>query len=178
MVFTFFGDVYEEVLHWDPPHRYVYLARGDDFPVKDYIAQIEVFEMADYKGIMRWNVYCDVIEGDHFQKILPVMLPAINEASIHALAPLIAKLRGATLFLSRQRGRISSLRAVSKGSTSFRDLRNHRRRHEADTKARALAFRAVKRHRPAVTLTHALHNRQAQSRAIFVTRFASHMTFE
>lgn len=89
VVFTFFGDVYEEVLHWDPPHRYVYLAKGDDFPIKDYIAQIEVFETADNKGIMRWNVYCDVIEGDHFQKILPVMLPPINVASMRALAPLI-----------------------------------------------------------------------------------------
>ena len=89
VVFTFFGDVYEEVLHWDPPHRYVYLARGDDFPIKDYIAQIEVFETTEREGIMRWSVYCNVIEGEHFQKILPVILPPINEASMRALAPLI-----------------------------------------------------------------------------------------
>ena len=38
--FTFFGDVFEEILHWDPPHRYVYLARGDDFPISDYVAKI------------------------------------------------------------------------------------------------------------------------------------------
>ena len=89
VVFTFFGDVYEEVLHWDPPHRYVYLAQGDNFPIKDYIAQIEVFETGGRKGVMRWSVYCNEIEGDHFQKILPVILPPINEASMQALAPLI-----------------------------------------------------------------------------------------
>ena len=86
VVFTFFGDVYEEVLHWDPPHRYVYLTKGDDFPIKDYVAENVV---DDAKGTMTWNVYCDVIEGDHFKKIIPVMLPPINEASMEKLAPLI-----------------------------------------------------------------------------------------
>lgn len=89
VVFTFFGDVYEEVLHWDPPHRYVYLAKGEDFPIKDYIALIEVVETAPGEGEMRWQIYCDQIEGEHFQKILPVILPAINEASIEKLTPLI-----------------------------------------------------------------------------------------
>jgi uncharacterized protein YndB with AHSA1/START domain len=32
VVFAFFGDVYEEVLHWDPPHRNVYLAQGPASP--------------------------------------------------------------------------------------------------------------------------------------------------
>ncbi len=38
---------------------------------------------------MRWGIYSDVIEGEHFQRILPVMLPAINEASMHKLSELI-----------------------------------------------------------------------------------------
>ncbi len=89
VVFTFFGDVYEEVLHWDPPHRYVYLAQGEEFPIKDYIAMIEVFETEPGKGEMVWKIFCDQIEGEHFRKILPAMLPPINEASIARLSPLI-----------------------------------------------------------------------------------------
>ena len=89
VVFTFFGDVYEEVLHWDPPRRYVYLARGEDFPIKDYVAEISVEESEPGSGTMTWNVYCDVIEGEHFKKIIPVMLPPINEVSMQKLAPLI-----------------------------------------------------------------------------------------
>ncbi|NIB39889.1 SRPBCC family protein [Pseudomaricurvus alkylphenolicus] len=89
VVFTFFGDVYEEVLHWDPPHRYVYLAQGDDFPIRDYVSQIEVVDHGNQRGTMSWRVYCNQIDGEHFQKILPVMLPAINEASLQRLAPLI-----------------------------------------------------------------------------------------
>lgn len=87
--FTFFGDVFEEVLHWDPPHRYVYLARGENFPIKDYVSEISVTETAPGKGTMVWRVYCNDIEGAHFQKILPVMLPAINKASLENLAPMI-----------------------------------------------------------------------------------------
>ena len=88
VVFTFFGDVYEEVLYWDAPKRYVYLARGEDFPIKDYFAEILV-EEENGKGRMTWNVYCDQIEGEHFQRILPVMLPAINEASMRKLSSLL-----------------------------------------------------------------------------------------
>lgn len=87
--FTFFGDVFEEILHWDPPHRYVYLARGEDFPMKDYVACIEVNEDTDNSGTMRWAIYSDVIEGEHFQRILPVILPPINEASMHKLSELM-----------------------------------------------------------------------------------------
>jgi hypothetical protein len=87
--FTFFGDVFEEILHWDPPHRYVYLARGEDFPIKDYVASIEVVEETATSGTMRWAIYSDVIEGEHFQRILPVMLPPINEASMHKLSELM-----------------------------------------------------------------------------------------
>jgi hypothetical protein len=87
--FTFFGDVFEEILFWDPPRRYVYLARGEDFPIKDYVASIEVTENDTGGGTMIWKIYSDVIEGEHFQRILPVILPAINEASMHRLSELI-----------------------------------------------------------------------------------------
>jgi uncharacterized protein YndB with AHSA1/START domain len=87
--FAFFGQVFEEVVHWDPPHRYVYSASGPDFPIRDYIAQIEVEMRSEREGTMRWSTYCSEIEGAHNRRILPVMLPAINEASMQALAPLI-----------------------------------------------------------------------------------------
>lgn len=87
--FTFFGEVEEEILHWDPPRRYVYLAKGDDFPIKDYVACIDVREDTPDSGELRWSIYCDVIEGDHYQRILPAMLPAINEASMKKLSTLI-----------------------------------------------------------------------------------------
>ena len=86
--FTFFGDVFEEILFWDAPRRYVYLAQGEDFPIKDYIACIEVDESED-GGVMTWQIYCDVIEGEHFQRILPAILPAINQASMEKLSELI-----------------------------------------------------------------------------------------
>ena len=86
--FTFFGDVFEEILHWDPPRRYVYLASGEDFPVRDYVACIEVTEQPG-GGLMSWKIYSDVIEGEHFQRILPVILPAINKASMEKLSELI-----------------------------------------------------------------------------------------
>ena len=87
--FTFFGDVFEEILHWDPPRRYIYIARGEDFPLRDYVAQIEVIETDTDCGVMSWKVYGDVIDGEEFQRILPAMLPAINEASMQNLATLI-----------------------------------------------------------------------------------------
>ena len=87
--FTFFGHVQEEILHWDPPRRYVYLAHGEGFPIKDYVACIEVQETAEDQGVMHWRVYCDQIEGSHYQRILPIMLPAINKASMEKLSPLI-----------------------------------------------------------------------------------------
>jgi hypothetical protein len=87
--FTFFGDVFEEILHWDPPRRYVYLAKGEDFPIKDYVACIEVTEDGEGGGTMHWRIYSDVIEGEHFQRILPVILPAINQASMEKLSGLI-----------------------------------------------------------------------------------------
>lgn len=87
--FTFFGEVAEEILHWDPPHRYVYQARGAQFPIKDYVACIEVAASDPTSGVMTWDIYFDQIEGEHYQRILPVMLPAINEASMQGLAKLI-----------------------------------------------------------------------------------------
>ena len=53
------------------------------------VACIEVDEDTETSGTMRWSIYSDVIEGEHFQRILPVMLPAINEASMHKLSELI-----------------------------------------------------------------------------------------
>lgn len=94
VVFTFFGEVYEEILHWDPPHRYVYLAQGPDFPIKDYIGRIEVDETGPTTGVFRWSFHYDVIEGDEFQRIIPVMLPPVIEESLRRLCPLI----GATGF--------------------------------------------------------------------------------
>ena len=88
--FTFFGDVFEEILHWDPPRRYVYLAKGDDFPIKEYVACIEIDSISPNNGTMSWKIYCDEIEGEHFQRILPVMLPAVNEASMQKLSDLIS----------------------------------------------------------------------------------------
>lgn len=87
--FTFFGKVEEEILHWDPPRRYVYLAAGPEFPIKDYVACIEVTEETPNSGELRWAIYCDVIEGENFQRILPVMLPAVNEASMAKLSTMI-----------------------------------------------------------------------------------------
>jgi uncharacterized protein YndB with AHSA1/START domain len=87
--FLFFGEVYEEVFHWDPPHRYVYKAVGDDFPIKDYVAMIEVKETAPGKGTFKWEIYCDHIEGVHYQKVLPIILPPITEEGLKCLSPMI-----------------------------------------------------------------------------------------
>jgi len=89
VVFTFFGQVHEEILHWDMPHRYVYKAVGDDFPIKDYVALIEIQETGPNRGVMIWRQYFDEIEGEHNQRILPVILPPINEVSLEKLAGLI-----------------------------------------------------------------------------------------
>ncbi|MBW2369183.1 MAG: SRPBCC family protein [Deltaproteobacteria bacterium] len=87
--FLFFGEVYEEVLHWDPPHRYVYKAVGEKFPIKDYIALIEVIETEPGKGLLTWRIYCSQIEGRKYQIVMPLILPPINEESIKALSPII-----------------------------------------------------------------------------------------
>ena len=87
--FTFFGHVFEEVLLWDAPHRYVYRATGPDFPIKDYIAEISVEMTGEDSGQMTWSMYFDTIEGQEFQRILPIVLPAINEASLNKLAPML-----------------------------------------------------------------------------------------
>lgn len=91
--FTFFGKVHEEILHWDVPRRYVYKAVGDEFPIKDYVALIEIEPTGADSGVMHWLTYFDVIEGEHFQKILPAMLPAVNAASLERLALLIGGTR-------------------------------------------------------------------------------------
>lgn len=91
--FVLFGVVKEEILHWDMPVRYVYRAYGDDFPIRDYVALIEIQQTGDNKGVMIWQQYFDEIDGDHSQKILPVILPPLNKASLERLAPMIGGTR-------------------------------------------------------------------------------------
>jgi uncharacterized protein YndB with AHSA1/START domain len=87
--FTFFGQVYEEVLHLDEPHRYLYLAHGPDFPIKDYIGLIEVEPTSANTGVLRWSLYFDTIEGDEFQRIMPGLLDGVNRASFELLATMV-----------------------------------------------------------------------------------------
>ena len=91
--FTFFGDVFEEILEWNPPIRYVYLAKGEDFPIKDYVAWIEVQETNHQEGKIHWKIYFSKIAGYHFQKIIPVIFPPIIEESFRKLCPLIGGLK-------------------------------------------------------------------------------------
>jgi hypothetical protein len=87
--FTFFGVVDETILHWDPPYRYVYSAAGADFPIQDYIAEIRIDSHGEDSGVLTWTIYFDDIEGEEFQRVLPIMITSINEASMHQLAKLI-----------------------------------------------------------------------------------------
>ena len=87
--FFLFGRVHEEILYWDEPNQYVYRASGDDFPIKNYVALIEVQKKGPQEGVMIWRQYFDEIEGLSNQRLLPVILPAINEFSLKKLAKLI-----------------------------------------------------------------------------------------
>jgi len=87
--FAMFGLVREEILHWEMPLRYVYSAKGKDFPIKDYIALIEIRQMGEDKGELIWQQYFDHIEGEHNKRLLPVILPPINEQSLNCLAEMI-----------------------------------------------------------------------------------------
>lgn len=87
--FVLFGIVKEEILHWDVPTRYVYRAYGEDFPLKGYVALIEVQQTGVDEGVMIWRQYFDEIEGDYNSRIVPVILPPLNEASLERLAPMI-----------------------------------------------------------------------------------------
>jgi hypothetical protein len=87
--FVLFGIVQEEILHWDVPTRYVYKAYGEDFPLKGYVALIEVQQTGADEGVMIWRQYFDEIEGDYNSRIVPVILPPLNEASLERLAPMI-----------------------------------------------------------------------------------------
>jgi|SaaInlStandDraft_1057018.scaffolds.fasta_scaffold47102_2 hypothetical protein len=87
--FMMFGRVKEEILHWDLPSRYVYRAFGEHFPIKDYIALIEIQKIGDNRGIMIWRQFFGAIDGLHNQRILPVILPPLNRASLDRLALLI-----------------------------------------------------------------------------------------
>jgi hypothetical protein len=87
--FILFGVVKEEILHWDVPTRYVYRAYGDDFPLKGYVALIEIQQTGPEEGVMIWRQYFDEIEGEYNGRIVPVILPPLNEASLERLAPMI-----------------------------------------------------------------------------------------
>jgi len=87
--FILFGLVKEEILHWDVPRRYVYRAYGEDFPIRDYVAMIEIEKTGAEEGVMVWRQYFDEIEGEYNQRVIPVILPPLNEASLRRLAPMI-----------------------------------------------------------------------------------------
>ncbi len=87
--FTFFGDVFEEVMLWDAPHRYIYKAAGPGFPIRDYVAQIAVEMTGPDSGLLNWTMHFDEIEGKEFQRILPTILQPINEKSMEKLAPML-----------------------------------------------------------------------------------------
>lgn len=87
--FTFFGDVFEETLLWEPPNCYFYKASGPGFPVKDHVAQIAVEMTGKDTGRMIWSMFFDKIEGQEFQRILPVILPVISEHLVAKLAPML-----------------------------------------------------------------------------------------
>ena len=53
------------------------------------MAEICVESDGEKVGKMIWNIYYSRIVGDHFQKILPVILPAINQKSMENLSHLI-----------------------------------------------------------------------------------------
>jgi len=100
--FTFFGDVYEEILDWNPPLRYVYLAHGKDFPIKDYVACLEIEETGIKEGVLHWKIYYSQIEGAHFQKIIPIILPPIIKESFELLTPLIGGIQSTTTAFSKK----------------------------------------------------------------------------
>jgi hypothetical protein len=87
--FMMFGRVKEDILHWDLPSRYVYRAYGEQFPIKDYVALIEIQTVGNNRGIMIWRQFFSEIDGLHNQRVLPVILPPLNRASLERLAPLI-----------------------------------------------------------------------------------------
>jgi len=87
--FILFGMVKEEILHWDVPTRYVYRAYGKEFPLAGYVALIEVQQTGEQEGVMIWRQYFDEIDGDYNRRIVPVILPPLNEASLERLADLI-----------------------------------------------------------------------------------------
>ena len=87
--FTLFGEVTEQVLFWDPPRSYIYIARGEDFPIQDYHAEISVEKNDADSGMLFWRVYFDRVSGSHQQRLLPVILPPVTEASIQRLSQMI-----------------------------------------------------------------------------------------
>jgi len=87
--FTLFGEVTEQVLFWDPPSSYIYIATGEEFPIEDYHAEISVEDKGPDSGLLCWRVYFDRVSGSHHQNLLPVILPAVTEASVQRLSQMI-----------------------------------------------------------------------------------------
>jgi hypothetical protein len=48
-----------------------------------------VQQTGDDEGVMIWRQYFDEIDGDYNSRIVPVILPPLNEASLERLAKLI-----------------------------------------------------------------------------------------
>ena len=71
------------------PHRYVYRAHGPTFTLEDYVALIEIEETGSNTGVLRWQQYFTSITGEDHQRLMPVILPHINEVSLNNLAGLI-----------------------------------------------------------------------------------------
>ena len=88
--FTFFGDVFEKIIEWNPPIRYVYSAQKDGFPIKNYLGHFEIYKVRRDKGTLKWNMHYSHIEGQHYKKIIPVILPPIIEESINLLSPMVS----------------------------------------------------------------------------------------
>ena len=62
---------------------------GDQFPIKDYIAEIAIDAADDQQGTLIWSIYFNVVEGEEHQRILPVILPAINQAGMANLSRML-----------------------------------------------------------------------------------------
>jgi hypothetical protein len=93
-VFEVMGDP-ERVKDWYLLAKEVHLHEPDAdgqvnfFPLKGYVALIEVQQTGADEGVMIWRQYFDEIEGDYNSRIVPVILPPLNEASLERLAPMI-----------------------------------------------------------------------------------------
>ena len=89
VVFTFFGEVEETILHWAPPHRYVYRAIGPDFPIQDYVAELSVIPDGETSGTLGWDIYFDTVDTAQSARVLSIILPELNKSSLSKLASML-----------------------------------------------------------------------------------------